>query len=115
MHELSKWDVATVWKQLDWTSGRLMLKKRKSEPLELENAPPVPGLYRITWDSVNDWMSLPAEISVMASRKIADPRLDIHELRPPVILTIGRTTHIYSRIRQHLGTNEKSNRLFMRL
>jgi hypothetical protein len=54
-------------------------------------------------------------ITVMASRKIADPFLNIEQLQPPVLLTIGRTTDIYGRIREHLGTNEKSNRLFMRL
>jgi hypothetical protein len=113
MHELKKLDIAAIWEGLEWTSGRLVLKQRKGEPLEAEHAPKKPGLYRITWDG--DWKGLPAQITVMASRKIADPLLHIEQLQPPVLLTIGRTTDIYGRIRQHLGTNENSNRLFMRL
>jgi len=115
MHELKKLDIATMWKGLEWASGRLVLKRRKGEPLEAEHAPTKPGLYQMTWDGVDDWKGLPAHITVLASRKIADPRLNIQQLQPPVLLTIGRTTDIYGRIREHLGTNENNNRLFMRL
>ena len=115
MHELKKLDIATMWKGLEWASGRLVLKRRKGEPLEAEHAPTKPGLYRMTWDGVDDWKGLAAHITVLASRKIADPRLNIQQLQPPVLLTIGRTTDIYGRIREHLGTNENNNRFFMRL
>ncbi len=115
MHEMMKLDVATMWKGLGWTCGRLELKVRRGEPLEVVDAPKKPGLYQVTWDGVDDWKGLPAQITVMPSQKIADPYINIQQLQPPVLLTIGRTTNIYGRIRQHLGTNENSNRLFMRL
>lgn len=115
MHELKKLEIAAMWAALEWISDRLVFKDRKGEPLEAEHAPKKPGLYRITWDGVDDWKGVPASITVMASRKITDPLLNIQQLDPPVVLTIGRTTDIYARIRQHFGINEKSNRLFMRL
>lgn len=115
MHNLKELDIAAMWFGLEWTSCRLVMKDRNGEPLEAERAPKKPGLYRITWDGLNDWSALPAQITVKASRKIADPHLDIRQLQPPVLLTIGRTTDVYGRIRQHLGRNENSNRVFMRL
>jgi len=115
MKELKKLDIPGTWKGLEWSSGRLVLKDRKCEPLEAERAPKEPGLYGITWDGVDDWKSLPPHITVKASRKIADPILSIQQLQPPVLLTIGRTTDLYGRIREHLGTNTNNNRLFMRL
>lgn len=115
MHTLTTFDVAAEWVGLEWTAERLVLKSRKSEPLEAENAPESPGLYRVTWDSVADWASLPEHVDVTASRTIADPRLSIPGLQPPVLLTIGRTTNLRKRIRQYFGGNDNSNRLFMRM
>jgi hypothetical protein len=59
MRELKKLDIAAMWKGLEWTSGRLVLKNRKGEPLEAEHAPKKPGLYRIIWVGVDDWKGLP--------------------------------------------------------
>ncbi len=115
MNELKQIDIASLWNSLEWASGRLVLKARKGEPLEVSEAPKVAGLYRVTWDGLDDWNRLPSHIMVMASRRITDSRLSIQHLQPPVLLTIGRTTEIYGRIREHLGTNENNNRLFTRL
>ena len=115
MHTLTTFDVAAAWIGLKWTAERLVQKPRKGEPLEVKNAPKAPGLYRITWDGVDDWVGLPEHVDVKASRRIADPRLSIQGLQPPVLLTIGRTTNLRKRIRQHFGSNDNSNRLFMRM
>jgi len=43
MHELKRLDIAALWSSLEWTRGRLVLKERKGEPLEVTEAPKVPG------------------------------------------------------------------------
>jgi len=69
----------------------------------------------VTWEGVEDWSKLPRQVSVMASARISDAFISIERIQPPVLLTIGRTTEIHGRIREHLGTNSNNNRLFMRL
>jgi hypothetical protein len=108
-------DLAAMWDALRWGSGSLVRVNREIDPLEAPRTHPIPGLYKMAWVGVDYWPSMPKVIGVEACDQIPDPRLLIEHLEPPVLLTIGRTTSVYDRIRQHFSTNDNCNRVFKRL
>lgn len=103
------------WQALKWNSSELHRATSGNQPLDIPHAPNLPGLYRMIWHGVDDWNLLPKQICVKASVNVQTPVLDYSSLTPPVVLTIGRTTKIRNRIRQHFGTNPNNNRVLMRL
>jgi hypothetical protein len=103
------------WQALQWSSAELRRTTSVNQPLDIPNAPYLPGLYRMIWHGLDDWQKLPKQISVKASVKVQNPVLSYSTITPPIVLTIGRTTSIRKRIRQHFGTNRNNNRALMRI
>jgi len=83
-------------------------------PIAAATAPRVPGLYRMTWTGAS-WSQATNSLPVKASKRVADRQLDLHGMQPPILLTIGRSTNIHKRIRQHFGSNPNNNRVLYRL
>ena len=103
------------WQFLQWRTSELRRANSGNLPFDIPDAPNHPGLYRMIWHGVDDWKMLPKQMAVKASVKVQTPVLDYSSLTPPVVLTVGRTTRIRRRIRQHFGTNPNNNRALMRL
>jgi hypothetical protein len=103
------------WNDLRWESAPLERAASTSQPLDIPQSPKTAGVYKMTWHDIDCWKQLPKQITVKASVRVQTPVLDISSLDPPVVLTIGRTTSIRSRIRQHFGTNRNNNRALMRI
>ena len=106
---------ADLWSDLKWSSGRLTETRNKNLPLEVKEAPKRPGLYRMTWDGETDWSLVLKSLLVKSSLRVADRQLEFDDLPPPVLLTIGKTTNIHKRLREHFGTNPNNNRVVKRL
>ena len=106
--------VAAAWAGLQWQSGVYERTASITKPLAVRAAPVVAGLYRMTWTGAADWSRLEKVLPVKASLKVPDRVLDFSDRTPPVLLTIGRTTNIHNRLRQHFGTNRHSNRVLAR-
>lgn len=104
-----------LWQALRWEKGALSETRAVNQPLHVEEAPQGPGLYRMIWKDSVSWKDARKERMAKATPLIGDARLDFSNLSPPISLTIGRSTNLYTRIRQHFGTNPNNNRLFTRL
>lgn len=115
MEALPQHQTATLWKTLAWQSARLEPTNSRQEPLCVPGAHRGPGIYRMTWCEESTWADAQKQRLVNATAAIADPRLDLDSLSVPVILTIGRSTNVYVRIRQHFGANRNNNRIFTRI
>jgi hypothetical protein len=102
------------WDDLQWSSSPFVRAASINRPLDIPQSPNAPGLYMMTWLGVDGWRLLPKHITVKATVKVQTPILDFSSLNPPLVLTIGRTTAIRKRIRQHFGTNQNNNRALMR-
>lgn len=113
MARLPDRDTMMLWSELCWHRDRLVETGSKTGPVCAEHAPSKAGLYRVTW--TGNWPSLPETYRAQATRRISDPTVALTDLRPPVRLSIGRTTDIRKRIRQHFGSNENNNRMLQRL
>jgi hypothetical protein len=107
--------IAEFWASLNWSSGALVATNSRVKPLAIASAPRLPGIYRMTWLGAEDWVRLAKVIEVKASVKVMDARLDFSSRMPPVLMTVGRTTNIYERLRQHFSTNPHNNRVLSRL
>jgi hypothetical protein len=106
-------DISKTWHALTWQQDNLMATQSQIQPLCAQNAPTKPGLYRFTW--IGGWHELALIHKVRATKRIENPTVDLSGLTPPVCLSVGRTTNLRKRIRQHFGNNKNSNRLFQRL
>ena len=106
---------AAAWAALKWERGQLDRTNSRLMPLGVMRSPRTPGIYRMTWTGTADWAKLDKHLLVKASKRIADRRLDFSDRTPPVLLTIGRSTNIHKRIRQHFGSNLHNNRMLSRL
>ncbi|HEV3383999.1 MAG TPA: hypothetical protein VG097_04250 [Gemmata sp.] len=115
MARLPYQETTAAWAALQWATGKLVSTNSRTKPLTVIEAPRVPGLYRMTWTGLDDWANIERTLVVKASVKVDDPKLDFSDRTPPVLLTIGRTTNIYNRLRQHFSTNRHSNRVLSRL
>lgn len=102
------------WDDLQWASSPIVRATSINQPFDIPQSPNTPGLYMMTWHGVDGWRQLPKQITVKATVKVQTPILDFASLTPPFVLTIGRTTAIRKRIRQHFGTNRNNNRALMR-
>jgi len=116
MGELPREETAELWERLLWNTGHFSLVPSVRKAMDLPAAPASAGLYRMTWVGLEEWSVLSAgTLHVGASQKIEDPQLIMANLRPPVLLTIGRTTNIRERLRQHFSVNPNHNRVGKRL
>jgi hypothetical protein len=111
MAQFPKQPTASLWSGLQWTRSDLVKTKTKNQPLAAKEAPSTPGLYRMTWIGTEGWDSVRKTMCVKSTLKVADRTLEFEELRPPVLLTIGKSTDIRERIGQHFGTNPNNNRV----
>lgn len=68
----------------------------------------------MTWTNEAKWGLAKKEIAVKASVRVQAPILDFASISAPVTVTIGRTTAIRKRIRQHFGSNRNNNRALMK-
>jgi hypothetical protein len=67
------------------------------------------------WTDEDSWKTVRKSFSVKSTLKVEDRELEFKNLSPPVLLTIGKTTNLYERVRQHFGTNPNNNRIIRRL
>jgi len=104
-----------LWHALQWQVGALVRTQRAQEPLEVEGAPRAAGIYKITWLNADTWGAVLHSRPVAAAAAIEDPVLHFDGLLPPVLLSVGRATNLYARLRQHFGNNPNNNRLLARL
>ena len=102
------------WAKLEWTVSQLLRTESSNQPLDIPDAPNAAGLYKMTWHGTEGWRTVRKEITVKATVRVQTPILDYSSLRPPLVLTVGRTTAIRKRIRQHFGTNPHNNRALVR-
>ncbi len=115
MTNLPTVDVATLWNSLEWVRGGLQRTRSVTCPLCVTEAPKAAGLYRVAWILDEGWERLSKVFHARATKRIVDPSVGFAALQPPIVLSIGRTTNIFSRIRQHFGNNRNSNRILSRL
>ena len=117
MANLPQSQTADLWRVLEWRQGRLAETRSNANPVEVANAPASSGLYQMTWDGdgAQDWAMLNKTRPVSASVRVPDRQLDFSDRERPVLLTLGRTTNIYKRIRQHFGNNRHNSRVLSRL
>jgi hypothetical protein len=106
-------DTPRLWSELAWHTDQLVKTNSEREPLCAKDAPAAAGLCRAKWTGA--WLDFASTFRAQASRKITDTTIDIAGLLPPVCLSIGRSTDIRRRIRQHFGTNANNNRKLRRL
>lgn len=104
-----------MWGELQWSTGPLEPTTRRNEPLHVANMPGEPGIYRMIWNDAQSWETVRKTIPVKATLRIADRELEFDQLRPPALLTIGKTTNLAKRVCQHFGTNQNNNRVISRL
>lgn len=114
MAKLPTTPVATTWATLKWQRDVYERTNSITKPLAVRAAPAEAGLYRMTWTGITDWELLAKVLPVKASLQVPDRVIDFADRTPPVLLTIGRTTNIYNRLRQHFSTNRHSNRVLAR-
>jgi hypothetical protein len=115
MAKLPAQSIASSWGALQWQSGVYVVATNSAtKPLIVQAAPREAGLYRMTWTGTADWGKLSKILQVRAAGKKL-MGLDFAHCQPPVLLTIGRTTNIHNRLRQHFSTNPYSNRVLTRL
>ena len=107
-------DVCPDWSQLQWTESQLVRANSRNQPFDVVDAPQESGLYRMTWTHVANWGLANKEIAVKASVRVQNAGLDFNSMTPPIVMTIGRTTAIRKRVRQHFGSNQNNNRALMR-
>lgn len=116
MSTLPNATTSELWAMLSWTLSHFTVSSNKGQPLDIPEASATGGLYRMTWVGREEWpLIAAAKRQVAASAKVDGPQLQLGELTPPVWLTIGRTTGIRKRLRQHFGTNTNNNRMIQRL
>jgi hypothetical protein len=115
MAKLPQKPVSELWSTLTWSSALLARTKISNQPLVIKEAPKNAGLYRMTWEGADDWALVLKSLHVKATLKVPDRILEFENRVPPVLLTIGKTTNIHSRIAQHFGTNTNNNRVIKRL
>lgn len=109
-----------LWNALSWSKGSYTETRSKIHPLAAtdgtgDRAPNVPGLYRVTWVGGKDWGLVEKHRAAKGSKKIADLEFCFSRSVLPCALTVGRTTDIAGRLKQHMGSNTHNNRLFQRL
>ena len=91
MAKLPQAPIGDLWSALKWQSGDLVRVANKNQPLTVKESPKAPGLYRITWVGVEGWANVLKFIEVKSTLKVADRLLEFENLKPPVLLTIGKT------------------------
>ena len=104
-----------LWGALQWQDEDLVLTARIQEPLEAPTAPRAAGIYKITWTNAETWAAIQHNRPVGAAAAIEDPVLYFDDLHPPVILSVGKATNLYTRLRQDFGNSPNNNRLLRRL
>ncbi|HEV8716596.1 MAG TPA: GIY-YIG nuclease family protein [Candidatus Binatia bacterium] len=104
-----------LWNNLIWSTVQSAKAKGSNYPLEFMGAPNAAGLYRVSLINEDWWAQRTALIPVKASGRITDPHLNADLWQFPVLLTIGKTTNLKVRLRQHFGINDNNNRLLKRL
>jgi len=104
-----------LWDALQWQNDALVLTARIQEPLEAPTAPRRAGIYKITWTNAESWAAIQHNRPVAAAAAIEDPVLHFDDLEPPVLLSVGKATNLYLRLRQNFGNNPNNNRILRRL
>lgn len=100
--QIHEYDVAEKWKNLKWQEVN-----RKAGKTVLP--PDAPGLYRLVLMKESGKIEFD-NVSVCGKTE-AELYCENFELRNDLILSIGKTKKLRSRLGQHFGNNEKSNRL----
>ncbi len=115
-HKLPYAPAHKLWNNLKWRVVSPQMTEGRIKPLAFPEAPTTAGLYRVTLIDQDWWKDRSGKIlSVKATRRIDDAHLDSGLWRVPVLLTIGKTADLRTRLRQHFGSNDKNNRLLTRL
>ena len=107
--------VNQLWNQLQWNVVVPELTPFRQHPVRFPHALEVPGLYRVSILSSEFWNENALQrLEVDAARQIRDAQdafLQPRDWTVPFVVTVGCSTNIKSRLQQHLGANEKNNRL----
>ena len=107
--------ISDIWQTLAWETGAIVEACSKNRPLAVQGAPGRAGIYRISWVGAEAWASAQHVYLSRGSSKIPDLRIDVNPRVPPLVLSIGRTTDLRKRLRQHFGDNENNNRILGRM
>ena len=100
--QIHEYDVAEKWKNLKWQEVN-----RKAGKTVLP--PDAPGLYRLVLMKKSEKIEF--NNVLVCGKTEAKLYCENFELRNDLILSIGKTKKLRSRLGQHFGNNEKSNRL----
>ncbi|MBO7327299.1 MAG: hypothetical protein J6W00_00835 [Lentisphaeria bacterium] len=100
--QIHEYDVAEKWKNLKWQEVN-----RKAGKTVLP--PDAPGLYRLVL--MKKSKKIEFDNVRVCGKAEAELYCENFELRNDLILSIGKTKKLRSRLGQHFGNNEKSNRL----
>jgi len=115
MANLPNVSVKVLWDQLSWGQTELCKTQSRNSPLEGEDLPRAAGLYKISWVDDSTWNQVEKSFHVQGAKCIEDVTIHFSERLTPCVLTIGKTTNLHERIRQHFGTNKNNNRMLKRL
>ena len=100
--QIHEYDVAEKWKNLKWQKV-----SRKAGKTVLP--PDAPGLYRLVLMKKSEKIEF--NNVLVCGKTEAELYCENFELRNNLILSIGKTKKLRSRLGQHFGNNKKSNRL----
>ena len=108
-------ETADLWQRLNWRMIPLTPGKATTRPLIVSDCPDGPGLYRMYLNDPEWWARASDSIPIKASGKIRDRLMEKRYWHVPVLLTVGRTTSLCTRLEQHFGCNPNNNRIMKRL
>ena len=100
--QIHEYDVAEKWKNLKW-------QEVNREAGKTVLPPDAPGLYRLVLMKKSEKIEF--NNVLVCGKTEAELYCENFELRNDLILSIGKTKKLRSRLGQHFGNNEKSNRL----
>ena len=100
--QIHEYDVAEKWKNLKW-------QEVNREAGKTVLPPDAPGLYRLVLMKKSEKIKF--NDVLVCGKTEAELYCENFELRNDLILSIGKTKKLRSRLGQHFGNNEKSNRL----
>jgi hypothetical protein len=112
---LPRQQVAELWDGLTWHAAKLKIAQSKNRPFIPEGTPAASGLYRITWINDQTWRGVSKTFTARGAKAIANLSVSFSNRSVPCVMTIGRTTNLRKRLRDHFGSNPNNNRFLTRL